>query len=194
MHKLMTRTAQGMAILGGLTLGFLILMVCVSVTGRGLNTFFHSDLMEGLAPGFSAWALSLGVGPVLGDFELVENMMPFAIFAFLPLAQTTSSHATVDVFTARFPPGVLRFMRAVTEIVFAAVLILFAWKLWEGTVSKMGYGEITYLIQFPVWWAFAAALAAAVVAAVVAVYMAGVRVIEMLTGHEIAPDGPEAEH
>lgn len=194
MHKLMTRIAQAMAILGGLVLAILIVMICISVLGRGINTIFHTGFMETLAPGLSAWVLSTGVGPVLGDFELVEAGMPFAVFAFLPLAQMTSSHATVDVFTTRFPESVLRVMRAVTEIVFACVLVIFALKLNEGMEAKMRYNETTFLIQFPIWWAYAVSLFGAVVAALVGIYSAYVRVVEMLTGRKIAEDLGEAGH
>ena len=194
MHIAMTRLAQLMAVLGSLVLGFLILMTCVSVAGRELNAFFNSDFMTANAPGFSQAMLDLGIGPILGDFELLENMMAFAIFAFLPLAQIHSAHATVDVFTSRFPKPVLRWMRAVTEVVFAVVLIVFSVKLYEGMQGKMRYGETTYLIQFPVWWAYAGAFAASVVAAVVGVYMAAVRVIEVGTGTTIAFDEAEPEH
>jgi len=194
MLKLMTRVAQGMAIVGGVVLGLLIVMICVSVLGRGINTFFHAEFMQAMAPGLSAWVLNTGVGPVLGDFELVEAGMPFAIFAFLPLAQMTSSHATVDVFTTRFPEWVLRVMRAVTEVVFAVVLVLFAYKLYEGMLAKMRYNETTYLIQFPIWWAYAVSLFGAVVAAIVGVYSAFIRIVEMLTGRHIVEDHGEAGH
>jgi len=186
----MTRIAQAMAILGGIVLSLLILLICFSIVTRELSSVFHRDILAALPPGIltelATWAKN--------NFELIENGMPFVIFAFLPLAQITSSHATVDVFTTRFPAPVLRFMRALTEIVFAGVLVLFAEKLYEGMNAKMRYGEITYLIQFPVWWAYALALVAAVVAAVVAVYMALLRVYEMATGHRIALDDGEAGH
>jgi len=171
-----------MAILGALILSFLIVMTCVSVLGRELNGLLNSSFAQTYAPALSKTLLDAGVGPVLGDFELLENMMPFAIFAFLPLAQVSSSHATVDVFTVFFPESALSWMRAITEIVFAIVLILFAYKLYEGMQAKMRYGETTYLIQFPVWWAYAAAVGAAVITALVGIAMACLLLIEAITG------------
>lgn len=193
MHRFMMRLARLMATLGGLVLVLLILLTGVSITGRLLNGALHSDLVQGLAPGFAQWALDIGIGPVNGDFELVEAGVAFAIFAFLPLCQITAGHASVDVFVAKFPKWAHRLLRMVTEIVFAAVLILISVQLARGMASKMEYGETSFLLQFPVWWAYAASLAASVVAAVVGVYMAAVRVAEFFTRRIIVSDGVEAE-
>jgi len=193
MPNLLVGVARSMAVLGALVLSFLIIMTCLSVLGRELNAFLNSAFMESLAPNLSRSLLDLGVGPVLGDFELLENMMPFAIFAFLPLAQIHSSHATVDVFTSRFPKPVLAWMRSITEIVFAVVLVIFAVKLFQGMQAKMRYGETTYLIQFPVWWAYAAAFCASLVAAMVGIVMACLVTATAVTGKPAAvlPDEPE---
>ena len=185
--------ARVMAVLGGIVLSLLILLTCASIIGRLLNGVFHGPFMTGLAPGFSRWMLDIGVGPINGDFELVEAGVAFAIFAFIPLCQITSGHATVDILTNALPARVNRFLRMVTEIIFALVLILIAWRLFEGMMSKKGYGETTFLLQFPIWWAYAASFAGAVVAAVVGVYMACVRTYECLTGRVLIWDGVETQ-
>ncbi len=189
----MMALARFMAILGGLVLSALILLTCVSILGRQLNGFLHSDFMERVAPGFAEWALNMGVGPVMGDFELVEAGVAFAIFAFIPFCQITAGHASVNIFTNFLPLRANRFLTMVIEIVFAAVLVLIAWRLYEGMMSKRGFGETTFLLQFPVWWAYAASLVGAVTAAIVGIYMGAVRVFEFLTGRIIILDGTEAE-
>ena len=191
MKNFMMGLARFMALLGGVVLTLLILLTCVSISGRLLNGFFHSDLMESMAPAFSQWMIDIGVGPVNGDFELVEAGVAFAVFAFIPLCQITAGHASVDIFTNRFPAGVNRFLRMVTEVVFAAVLVLIAWKLFDGMSSKMRYGETTFLLQFPIWWAYAASFVGAVVAALVAIYVAAVRIYEFGTGRIVIWDGVE---
>ena len=192
-HKLMLGLSRLMAILGGIVLSLLVLITCVSILGRLLNGVFHGDVMTGLAPGFSEWMIELGVGPVNGDFELVEAGIAFAIFAFLPLCQITAGHASVDIFANLFPRWLDRTLRAVTEVVFAAVLILIAWRLADGMASKLRYGETTFLLQFPIWWAYAASLAGATVAALVGVYMAVLRVIALFSGRDPVEDGAEGE-
>lgn len=192
MHKLMTWLARSMAYLGGAVLSLLIILTCVSIIGRLLNGFFHGDLMMGIAPGFSNWMLGW-VGPVNGDFELVEAGVAFAIFAFLPLCQITAGHASVDVVASAFPRQVNRLLRMVTEVVFAAVLVLIAWRLGAGLVSKFSNGETSFLLEFPVWWAYAISTVAAVVAAIVGIYMGAVRTIEFFTGRILVWDGVEGE-
>lgn len=192
MHRLMMRLARIMAVLGGIVLTLLILLTCLSIAGRLLNGFFHGGFMQSLAPGFAAWMIDLGVGPVNGDFELVESGVAFAIFAFIPLCQITAGHASVDILTNSFSAGVNRFLRMVTDVVFAAVLVLIAWKLFDGMVSKMSYGETTFLLQFPIWWAYAASLFGAVISAIVGIYMALVRIYEFATGRILIWDGVEA--
>lgn len=192
MHKLMTWLARSMAYLGGAVLTLLIILTCVSIAGRLLNGFFHGDLMTAVAPGFSDWMRSW-VGPVNGDFELVEAGVAFAIFAFLPLCQITAGHASVDVVANAFPRQVNRFLRMLTEVVFAAVLVLIAWRLGAGLASKFANGETSFLLEFPVWWAYAISMIAAVVAAIVGIYMGAVRTIEFFTGRILVWDGVEGE-
>ncbi|MBU2360717.1 MAG: TRAP transporter small permease, partial [Alphaproteobacteria bacterium] len=130
MYSAFLKLSQLMAWLGGAMLTLLILLVCASVVGREINSILHGDLATALAPGFATWLLDLGVGPVNGDFELVEAGIAFSIFAFLPLCQITGGHASVDVFTNYLPDGINRALRLVTDLVFAAVMVLLAWQLW----------------------------------------------------------------
>lgn len=189
----MMALARFMATLGGLVLSALILLTCLSILGRLLNGFLHGDFMERVAPGFAEWALATGVGPIMGDYELVKAGVAFAIFAFIPLCQITAGHASVNIFTNFLPRRANRFLTMVIDIVFAAVLVLIAWRLYEGMLSKRGFSETTFLLQFPVWWAYAASLVGAVTAAIVGTYMGAVRVFEFLTGRIIILDGTEAE-
>lgn len=194
MHRFMKILARSMALLGGLVLTALILLTCLSVLGRGINTFLHSGLGQSLLGDMSQTLLNTGVGPILGDFELVEAGIAFAIFAFLPFCQITAGHATVDIFTANLSTKTNRFIQLVVEIVFAIVLILIAWRLYEGMAGKMRYNETTFLLQFPTWWAFGASFSAASVAAIVGVYMAVVRAAEFFTGRMIIAPAGGADH
>lgn len=192
-HRFMNGLARIMAVMGGLVLTALIVLICVSVLGRALNTLLHSDVIEALLGGFAQTLLDTGVGPILGDFELVEAGVAFAIFAFIPFCQITGGHATVDIFTAALSVKTNRLIQMVVDFLFAAVLILIAVQLYEGMLSKMQYRETTFLLQFPVWWSYAASLVAAVVSAMVGVYIAVVRMGEFFGNRTILSIGG-AEH
>lgn len=194
MHRLVLTASRAMAILGGIVLSGLILVVCLSILGRTANTVLHDDAVQAVLPGLSRWLIDTGVGAIRGDFELVEAGMAFAIFAFLPLTQITAGHATVDIFTSWLPVPVLRVLQALIEVLFAVVLIVIAVQLKEGLDSRIRSGQTTFLLQFPVWWSYAASLFAATVAALVGLYMAAVRVIEAVTGRAIAIHAFGADH
>jgi hypothetical protein len=176
-----------MAICGGLVLALLILLICISVVGRSLNGVLHG-LIGTAFPAVSAWLLQAGVGPINGDFELVEAGVAFSIFSFLPLCQISGGHASVDIFTSKLPRGVNRGLQMVIDTVFAFALIIMAYQLYKGMLSKLSYGDTTFLLQFPIWWAYAASLVGAVMAAVISVYVACVRVMELATGQDVITD------
>ncbi len=192
MHRFMERLARVMAALGGLVLSSLIIVTCLSVLGRVLNTVLHGWIGT-LAPGASQALLDLGVGPILGDFELVEAGVAFAIFAFMPLCQISAGHASVDLLTNMLGPRTNRFLQMVIDIVFAVALILIAVKLYDGLLAKRRYGETTFLLQFPIWWSYAASLFAASIGALAGVYVAIVRCVEFATGKSILNGGSGAE-
>ncbi len=191
-ESLVERLARFMAILGGTILTALILVVCLSVSGRLLNGIIH-NYVEPLSPALSKRLLDSGVGPINGDFELVEAGIAFAIFAFLPLCQITRSHASVDILSAFLPRRLNSVIAVVIDITFAAVLILIAVQLYSGMLSKMRYGETTFLLQFPVWWGYAASLVGAAIAALVAVYVAISSISEEITGKAVLPSNPESD-
>jgi len=181
-HRVFQRLAMLMAILGGVVLTALILLTCVSILGRSGNTILHLDWLEALAPSLTQRLLATGIAPVPGDIELTEAGMAFVIFAFLPICQITGAHAVVDIFTSRLGVTANRALAFLWEVVFAAALVLVAWKLQEGMAGKMRYGETSFILQFPIWWAYAASFAGALVAAAVGIYAAVMRGVELATG------------
>jgi len=194
MYLIFHKLSRIMAYLGGLMLVALILLTCLSVLGRSLNGVLHSDMVMQAVPDLAKWLLDAGIGPINGDFELIEAGVAFSIFAFLPLCTLTAGHASVDILTRALPGRVNVALRVITEIIFAAVLVLIAVQLFAGMQSKIRSGQTTFLLEFPVWWAYALSLTGAVVAALVSVYLALARIAETLTGRQILPDDLGAEH
>ncbi|WP_299030888.1 TRAP transporter small permease [uncultured Sulfitobacter sp.] len=194
MHSFIEKLSRLFAVLGGIVLSVLILLVCLSVLGRAVNSVLNGDFLQSTLPGVASALLATGVGPINGDFELVEAGMAFAIFAFLPLCHINGAHASVDIFTAKLPRRANQMLRAIIEVVFAGVLVIIAYQLFLGMLSKQSSGQTTFLLQFPIWWAYALSVLGAIVAALVSVYVAAARVTEVLTRTVILPDEMGADH
>lgn len=194
MHGFMDKLARLFALLGGTVLSLLVVQTCLSIVGRSINSILHGDFMQSTMPGVADVLLATGVGPINGDFELVQTGMAFVIFAFIPICQLSGAHASVDIFTQKLPTRINHVLRMVTEVVFAIILVVIAFQLFQGTLSKMNSGQITLLLEFPLWWAYAFALTGAVATAVIGVYVAAMRIVEVLTQRQILPTEMEAEH
>lgn len=143
--------ARGLAVLGGLALLAVTGLTVVSIVGRAFTR--------------------QGLGPIPGDFELVEALTAFAVFAFLPWCQLRRGHATVDVFTRALPARVNRGIDLAAELLMTLTVVLIAWRLWYGMADKLRYHETTFILQFPLWWSFAAAFVAAAAGVLVSLHV-----------------------
>lgn len=137
------RLANWTAIVGGIVLVALTLMVVASVAGRAL--------------------IGLGLGPVPGDFELVEVGVGIAIFYFLPWCYLRGGHATVDLLYMHMPSWFRKAVDLFSDVAMLLVWLVLTWKLWEGMVEKKEYLETTFILQMPIWWAYAFCLVGAVI-------------------------------
>ena len=132
MHQVFWFLARTMALVGGMVLSGLIVMTTVSIIGRSASTIAHSDFgKEWIAP-ISDFLISLGIGPVPGDFELVEAGIAFCIFSFLPWCQITQGHATVDLLTSFFSRQANRLVELVGDLLLSVVTLLITWRLYAG--------------------------------------------------------------
>jgi TRAP-type C4-dicarboxylate transport system permease small subunit len=188
--------ARALAILGGAVLVAITALTVVSIIGRAVVTVAYShtpaylailDLPLGWLRAGARVLADHGVGPVPGDYEMVQDGTGFAIFAFLPWCQLSRGHATVDVFTSFLPDRANRWIDLVSEFLMTAVIVLIAWRLGVGAMDKMRYGETTFILQYPVWWGYAFAMVGAVVAVIVSLYMLAMRVGEVVTGRPAFP-------
>jgi TRAP-type C4-dicarboxylate transport system permease small subunit len=187
MHRLIQSLARLTALAGGVVLIGLIVITTLSIVGRSVNKFFHSDFFGQTLTGLSQWVLDLGVGEINGSYELLEAGVAFAIFSFLPICQLYGSHATVDVFTSFLSRRTNRWIVAFWEVMLAAVILLIINQLFGGMERYIRNGQTTLFLQFPVWWAYAASFAAGVVACITAVYCAIIRIGEAIKNQDILP-------
>lgn len=194
MYRALLNLSRLMALLGGVMLLAVIFLTVYTVVTRALDRVFHWMVSSDVMAAFGQSMIDAGVGPMLGTFELIEAGIAFVIFAFLPICQMTGGHATVDIFTSVMSVRTNRILRGLTEVVFAAVLVLIAAQLYGGLMSKFNSGQTTLELQLPVWYSYAIAMVGAVLSAVVSVYLAVVRATEMLTGRMTLPDDLGADH
>ncbi|MCF1505757.1 TRAP transporter small permease [Afifella sp. H1R] len=173
--RLVGGLCAALAILGGLVLVVLTVMTVLSIAGRAL--------------------VPLGLGPVPGDFELVEAGVAFAVFSFLPWCQFRRGHVTVDLLAERFGPRGMAACALASNLVMTAIAGLLAWRLGLGMQDKRLYPETSFILQFPIWWPYAASLAGAWMFAVASAYTVWRALNETLTTGEQAglrPRGTES--
>lgn len=145
MYRVLDAAAGGlariMALAGGTVLMVLVAITCASIAGRSL-TF-------------------IGLNQITGDFEMLEMGMAFAIFAFMPWCIYARGHARVDLLAGVFPGLMNRLIDFLSDLLFLLAAYVIAWRLWEGMSDKMRYAETTFILQVPIWWAYAAAMVGA---------------------------------
>ena len=152
--------ARWVAIIGGLVLATLVFLTVTSITGR----FF----------------IFAGLGPVPGDFELVEVCTAFAVFSFLPWCQYRRGHVTVDIFVSWLSARKMAFLSFVSNILLTVISGVIFWRLVLGTIDKQTYNETTFILQFPLWWGYSACLFGGAVFIIVSAYTVWRSLNEML--------------
>lgn len=155
------------AYFGGIVLTGIAVMTVVSIAGRAL--------------------VPVGLGPIPGDFELVEVGCAVAVFAFLPWCQMKRGHVAVDIVSARLPARGHAFLGFLGDIALAVGALVIAWRLWFGFGERFPYGsdglraalgfgykpfsvETTFILGMPVWYGYTLAFIGAVLFALVCLY------------------------
>lgn len=142
--------AKLMALAGGVVLTALAVMAAVSIVGRAFSRF--------------------GLGPVPGDFELIEAGCAVAIFAFLPWCQLRQGHVTVDLLGSYLPAQLWASLAVIGNIAMSIIALIVAWQLWLGFLDKLAYGETSMILQMPIWWGYAGGVLGAAVFVLACLY------------------------
>lgn len=138
--------ARAMAWLGAAVLAMLAMLSVVSIAGRALSGF--------------------GLGPVPGDFELVEAGAALAVFCFMPWAHLRRGHAVVDLLWRVYPAPLKRLLEVLADALMLLLWLLLTWRMGVATLDYRGNAEVTFILQFPVWWGYAASFVPAVLGCV----------------------------
>lgn len=151
-ERLIHRTALALALAGGVALLGMTLLTVVSVTGRGL--------------------IAIGLGPVPGDYELVEMAAAFAVFSFLPWCQLQRGHVTVDLFLAPLGRRVNLVADLIGNLLLTAAAGVIAWRLWLGLQDRLAFGETSFILGIPLWIGYVLASFGAALFVVVSLHTA----------------------
>lgn len=163
--------AKWLALAGGLLLAALALLTVASVLGRAF--------------------IFAGLGPIKGDYELVEMGCAVAVFSFLPWCQLNRGHVTVDILVDTFPARTKLMLTLVGNVALAGAASLIAWRLWLGMGEKFSYGEETYELGLPLGWGMALSCVGAILFAIIALYTIWRSVNELAAGAERGDHAPE---
>lgn len=132
------------AISGGLLVAALAIITVVSILGRWLAS----------VPVLSDLAMLDWIGPITGDYELVEMGTAIAVFLFLPYCHLRGGHVTVDLVVMHAPTVIQRLLAFVAELLFLTVAGLMTWRLYHGLLDKHRYMETSMLLDIPLWWGY----------------------------------------
>jgi TRAP-type C4-dicarboxylate transport system permease small subunit len=148
--RLVFRLATGVAILGGVALVLVTVITVVSVVCRAL--------------------IPLGLKPILGDYEIVQIGVLFAIFCSLPLTQYLRGHADVALLTDRFPTRAAALIELIMDLLTLLAVVFVVWRYALGMLDKFGNREMTLILHLPVWLIYAAGMVGAVATVIVSIY------------------------
>lgn len=138
MSKIIYDLSRWMAWFGGFVLTLLAVMSVFSIVGRAFS--------------FAGF----GLGPVPGDFELVEASTALAVFSFQPWCHLKRAHADVTMFWSAYPPAMRRAILVLVEMLALAVWCLLVWRMGVATLESRHNGDVSFILQMPVWWGYAA--------------------------------------
>lgn len=137
MTQFIYKLSRWLAWFGGVILVILAIMSTLSIAGRALA------------------GLGFGLGPIPGDFELVEVGTAVAVFCFLPWCYLRNGHATVDLLWNMYPAGLQRVLLILGDTLMLVIWVLLIWRLAVGAMGYRETEETTFILQFPVWWGYA---------------------------------------
>ncbi|CAM0554621.1 TRAP transporter small permease [Vreelandella titanicae] len=167
------------AISGGLLVAALAIITVVSILGRWVAS----------APVLSDMTMLEWVGPITGDYELVEMGTAIAVFLFLPYCHLRGGHVTVDLLVMHAPPIVQRLLAVVAETLFLVVAGLMTWRLFHGLLDKRRYMETSMLLDIPLWWGYVGGLVGFALLTLVCLY----RTCDAFTYNPQQPDSTQAQ-
>lgn len=152
-ERFANQLSKGLVFFGGTVLTALAFMTVLSTIGRAFV------------------GLQIGLGPIPGDFELVEAGTAVSVFCFMSWCQLNQGHVTVDIFTNQFGQRATALLILIGNSLIFIVAFVIAWRLWMGFGEQVtwfsqpirdliGFGykpftnNTTYILGMPFWYSY----------------------------------------
>ena len=152
-ERFASQLSKGLVFFGGAVLTALAFMTVLSTIGRAFV------------------GLQIGLGPIPGDFELVEAGTAVSVFCFMSWCQLNQGHVTVDIFTNQFGQRANALLILIGNSLIFIVAFVIAWRLWMGFGEQVtwfsqpirdliGFGykpftnNTTYILGMPFWYSY----------------------------------------
>ena len=152
-ERFASQLSKGLVFFGGAVLTALAFMTVLSTIGRAFV------------------GLQIGLGPIPGDFELVEAGTAVSVFCFMSWCQLNQGHVTVDIFTNQFGQRANALLILIVNSLIFIVAFVIAWRLWMGFGEQVtwfsqpirdliGFGykpftnNTTYILGMPFWYSY----------------------------------------
>ena len=152
-ERFANQLSKGLVFFGGAVLTALAFMTVLSTIGRAFV------------------GLQIGLGPIPGDFELVEAGTAVSVFCFMSWCQLNQGHVTVDIFTNQFGQRANALLILIGNSLIFIVAFVIAWRLWMGFGEQVtwfsqpirdliGFGykpftnNTTYILGMPFWYSY----------------------------------------
>ena len=139
--------AKYLAIVGGILFVAIVVMEIVSIVGRKLFSW-----------------------PVPGDVEMLQMGAAFASAAFFAYCHLVRGDVKVDFFTHNWRPDRVALLDALGSLLIGLFGALIAWRTGVGAVSLKEAGEMSAILNLPVWLAQALMVPSFVLLALVGFY------------------------
>ncbi len=94
--------------------------------------------------------------PVLGDAELVQIGMSLVVMMAMPYATFSGAHIRVDIFDRKIGAWGRYLGDVMARSLGAFFLFLLIQKTWDKALDAHEYGDVTNMIEIPVWIAYGA--------------------------------------
>ena len=128
LKKILEPTSKALAGIGAVTLGLMVFMLIISVIMRKA---FNENFT--------------------GVFELSEFGMVIITFASLTIAYFGHDAMVMDTFVEMMPKKVKKINNVIVFVLDIVILVILAWQLFVYGISKIEGGEVSKLLEIPVW-------------------------------------------